>query len=71
MFAHVVFDSILIGMTLIFMRESVNVAAGTVTILLPLIVGYIVYRFNPPDRTGRKDPQGPDEPLQPAGLDFR
>lgn len=71
MFAHVVFDSILIGMTLIFMRENVNVAAGTVTILLPLIVGYIVYRFNPPDRTGRRDSQGPDEPLQPAGLDPR
>lgn len=69
MFSHVVFDSILIGMTLIFMRESVNVTAGIITIILPLIVGYIVYRFNPPDRerTGPKNPAGPEEPLQPAG----
>ncbi|AIQ54656.1 CPBP family intramembrane glutamic endopeptidase [Paenibacillus sp. FSL R7-0331] len=67
MFAHVVFDSILIGMTLIFMQESVNIAAGVITIVLPFLVGYIVYRFNPPDSTNRKDPQGPDEPLRPAG----
>ncbi|MNO02074.1 hypothetical protein D3C81_2223790 [compost metagenome] len=48
MFSHVVFDSILMGATLIFMKESVNVGAGIVTIVLPFIVGYIVYRFNPP-----------------------
>lgn len=61
MFAHVVFDSILMGATLIFMQESVNVGAGIVTILMPFVVGYIVYRFNLPKS------QGPDEPLQPAG----
>ncbi|MNI85115.1 hypothetical protein D3C73_1420810 [compost metagenome] len=67
MFAHVVFDSILVGATLIFMQESVNIAAGIVTILLPLLVGYIVYRFNPPNKSGRPDSEGPQEPLQPAG----
>lgn len=61
MFAHVVFDSILMGATLIFMQESVNVGAGIVTIIMPFVVGYIVYRFNLPKS------QGPDEPLQPAG----
>ncbi|AHV98754.1 CPBP family intramembrane glutamic endopeptidase [Paenibacillus sabinae] len=50
MFSHVVFDSILMGATLIFMREPVNVAAGFITIAMPFVVGYIVYRFNPPGR---------------------
>ncbi|MEK4004622.1 CPBP family intramembrane glutamic endopeptidase [Paenibacillus sp. FSL H3-0333] len=48
MFSHVVFDSILMGATLIFMQDTVNVGAGIVTIILPFIVGYLVYRFNPP-----------------------
>ncbi|OMF84826.1 CPBP family intramembrane glutamic endopeptidase [Paenibacillus sp. FSL R7-0337] len=48
MFSHVVFDSILMGATLIFMKDTVNIGAGTVTIILPFIVGYLVYRFNPP-----------------------
>ncbi|SEU19280.1 CPBP family intramembrane glutamic endopeptidase [Paenibacillus sp. NFR01] len=51
MFSHVVFDSILMGATLIFMQDKVNVGAGIVTIILPFIVGYIVYRFNPPRKT--------------------
>ena len=59
MFSHVVFDSILMGATLIFMQDKVNIGAGIVTIILPFIVGYIVYRFNPP--------RGPEqaEPVQP------
>ncbi|WP_339220055.1 CPBP family intramembrane glutamic endopeptidase [Paenibacillus sp. FSL H8-0332] len=48
MFSHVVFDSILMGATLIFMKDTVNIGAGIVTIVLPFIVGYLVYRFNPP-----------------------
>ncbi|WP_405104183.1 CPBP family intramembrane glutamic endopeptidase [Paenibacillus sp. FSL K6-1217] len=48
MFSHVVFDSILMGATLIFMQDKVNIGAGIVTIILPFIVGYLVYRFNPP-----------------------
>ncbi|WP_054942894.1 CPBP family intramembrane glutamic endopeptidase [Paenibacillus ihuae] len=71
MFAHVVFDSILMGATLIFMQESVNIGAGIVTIIMPFVVGYIVYRFNPPNKPEHPDhpkPQGPEEPFQPAGV---
>lgn len=50
MFSHVVFDSILMGATLIFMKDSVNVGAGIVAIIMPFLVGYIVYRFNPPQK---------------------
>ena len=50
MFSHVVFDSILMGATLIFMKESVNVGAGIFAIVMPFLVGYIVYRFNPPHK---------------------
>ncbi|WP_157794016.1 CPBP family intramembrane glutamic endopeptidase [Paenibacillus donghaensis] len=46
MFSHVVFDSILIGSSLIFMREPVNITAGAVSIILPFLVAYIVYWFN-------------------------
>ncbi|MBW4080991.1 CPBP family intramembrane glutamic endopeptidase [Paenibacillus sp. S150] len=59
MFSHVVFDSILMGATLIFMKESVNAGAGIVTIVLPFIVGYIVYRFNPPRKTEQAEPVSP------------
>lgn len=58
MFSHVVFDSILMGATLIFMQEPVNVAAGFITIAMPFVVGYIVYRFNPPGR--ERKPQSLD-----------
>ncbi|MFD2880509.1 hypothetical protein ACFTAO_38545 [Paenibacillus rhizoplanae] len=34
------------------MKDTVNIGAGIVTIVLPFIVGYLVYRFNPP-RGGR------------------
>ncbi|QSF44283.1 CPBP family intramembrane glutamic endopeptidase [Paenibacillus tianjinensis] len=68
MFAHVVFDSILMGATLIFMQESVNIGAGIVTIIMPFVVGYIVYRFNPPNKSGHPQPKGPEEPFQPAGI---
>lgn len=59
MFSHVVFDSILMGATLIFMKESVNISAGIVTIVLPFIVGYIVYRFNPPRKAEQVEPVNP------------
>ncbi|OMD45215.1 hypothetical protein BSK56_20300 [Paenibacillus borealis] len=67
MFSHVVFDSILMGATLIFMKESVNIGAGIVTLILPFVVGYIVYRFNPPNKPGQPKPREPEESLQPAG----
>ncbi|WP_150268868.1 CPBP family intramembrane glutamic endopeptidase [Paenibacillus tepidiphilus] len=56
MFSHVVFDSILMGATLIFMQDTVNVGAGIVTLIMPFLVGYIVYRFNPPRKPDRTDP---------------
>ncbi|WP_379159195.1 CPBP family intramembrane glutamic endopeptidase [Paenibacillus sp. sgz5001063] len=59
MFSHVVFDSILMGATLIFMKEPVNISAGIVTIVLPFIVGYIVYRFNPPRKAEYAEPVNP------------
>lgn len=60
MFSHVVFDSILMGATLIFMQDKVNLGAGIVTIILPFVVAYIVYRFNPPRKP---DPLEPVPPL--------
>jgi hypothetical protein len=59
MFCHVVFDSILMGATLIFMQDTVNVGAGIVTIILPFIVGYIVYRFNRPRKPDLAEPVRP------------
>ncbi|MNJ05512.1 hypothetical protein D3C73_1668710 [compost metagenome] len=54
------------GATLIFMREPVNVIAGIVTLVMPFIVGYIVYRFNPPGREHKPEPPrdepGPEAP---------
>lgn len=60
MFSHVVFDSILMGATLIFTKESVNVSAGIFAIVMPFLVGYIVYRFNPPHKD---KPLAPIEPI--------
>lgn len=56
MFSHVVFDSILMGATLIFMKESINVGAGIFAIAMPFLVGYIVYRFNPPQKPKQAEP---------------
>lgn len=47
MFSHVIFNSILMGVSLIMMQDAVNVAAGIFWIILPAIVGYVIYRFNP------------------------
>jgi len=62
MFSHVVFDSILMGATLIFMKESVNIGAGIFAIAMPFLVGYIVYRFNPPQKQNPQEIR-PAEPL--------
>ncbi|MHA6534671.1 CPBP family intramembrane glutamic endopeptidase [Paenibacillus sp. BAC0078] len=59
MFSHVVFDSILMGATLIFMKEPINIGAGIVTIVLPFVVGYIVYLFNPPRKPEPAEPVSP------------
>lgn len=47
MFSHVIFNSILMGTSLIMMLDAVNVFAGIFWIILPAIVGYLIYRFNP------------------------
>lgn len=46
-FAHVIFDSLLMGLSLVFMGDALNMAAGLFWIVLPAIVGYLVYKFNP------------------------
>lgn len=46
MFAHVIFDSILMALSLILMGGSVNWIAGIFYMVLPAIVAYVVYRFN-------------------------
>lgn len=45
-FAHVVFNSILMGFSLIMMKDAFNVSLGIFYIILPAIVGYVIYKFN-------------------------
>lgn len=60
MFAHVVFDSILMGLSLIMMGGASNIAIGIITFVMPALVGYLVKFFNPP---GRERPAAPAGPL--------
>jgi hypothetical protein len=46
-FAHVIFDSLLMGLSLIFMGDALNISAGLFWIVLPAIVGYVIYKLNP------------------------
>lgn len=46
-FAHVIFDSILMSFSLMAMGEPVYLLAAVFYIALPAIVAYIIYRFNP------------------------
>ncbi|MFS0872935.1 CPBP family intramembrane glutamic endopeptidase [Paenibacillus xylanilyticus] len=46
-FSHVIFDSLLMGLSLIFMGDLLNVSAGIFWIVLPAIVGYVIYKMNP------------------------
>lgn len=66
-FSHVIFDSILMALSLMFMGGAVNIAAGLVYIALPAIVAYVIYLFNPPGKERQGPPQGPPplHPLQP------
>lgn len=45
-FSHVIFNSILMGISLIAMQDALNVSAGVFWMVLPAIVGYVIYRFN-------------------------
>ncbi|WP_149094684.1 CPBP family intramembrane glutamic endopeptidase [Paenibacillus terrae] len=47
MFSHVIFDSILMGLSVMSLGDTVNLTAGLFWIVLPAIVGYIIYWFSP------------------------
>ncbi len=47
MFSHVIFDSILMGLSVMTLGDSVNLFAGIFWIVLPAIVAYIMYWFSP------------------------
>lgn len=49
-FSHVIFDSLLMGLSLIFMGDALNISAGIFWIVLPAIVGYVIYKWNPPKK---------------------
>ncbi|WP_237690801.1 CPBP family intramembrane glutamic endopeptidase [Paenibacillus caui] len=65
MFAHVIFDSILMGLSLILMGGALNITIGIVTFALPAVVGYVIQRFNPP---GRERPASPRNDNYVEGL---
>lgn len=50
-FAHVVFNSILMGFSLMMMNDTFNLWMGIFYIILPAIVGYVIYKFN----SGKKE----------------
>ena len=63
-FSHVIFDSILMALSLMFMGGALNIAAGVFYIALPAIVAYVIYVFNPPGRERKAPPtQQQKEPL--------
>lgn len=45
LFAHVIFDSVLMGLSLMIMGDIGNILTGIVYILLPAIVGSLIYVF--------------------------
>ncbi|MNM84904.1 Sporulation-killing factor biosynthesis protein SkfC [compost metagenome] len=56
-FSHVVFDSILMSLSLMFMGGALNISAGIFYIALPAIVAYVIYLFNPPSKERKTPPQ--------------
>ncbi|WP_019635926.1 CPBP family intramembrane glutamic endopeptidase [Paenibacillus fonticola] len=50
MFTHVIFNSILMSLSLIFMGGALNWSAGLFYIALPALVAFVIYLFNPPGR---------------------
>ncbi|MBE9915317.1 CPBP family intramembrane metalloprotease [Paenibacillus donghaensis] len=46
MFSHVVFDSVLMSFSLFALGDVPDILAGIVTIVMPAIVGYVVYLYN-------------------------
>lgn len=47
MFSHVIFNSILMGISLILLKDTSNVLMGAFYMVLPAMVAYAIYRFNP------------------------
>ncbi|MEF2968530.1 CPBP family intramembrane glutamic endopeptidase [Paenibacillus sp. M1] len=64
MFAHVIFDSLLMSISVMFTGGALNIAAGIFFIALPAIVAYVIYLFNPPGKERPPvPPQKKEEPL--------
>lgn len=62
-FSHVIFDSILMSLSLMFMGGALNIVAGLFYIALPAIVAYVIYLFNPPSKERKTPtPQQKEEP---------
>lgn len=60
MFAHVVFDSILMGLSLIFMGTATYVVVGIVSIVMPAIVALVIYLIYRKDKPRPADGTPPD-----------
>ncbi|MEC2343985.1 type II CAAX endopeptidase family protein [Paenibacillus barengoltzii] len=60
-FSHVIFDSILMALSLMFMGGALNIVAGLFYIALPAIVAYVIYLFNPPSKERKTPPPQPKE----------
>lgn len=63
-FSHVIFDSLLMSLSIMFMGGTLNIAAGLFYIVLPAIVAYIIYLFNPRSKERPYPPEPKkEEPL--------
>ncbi|MBU5674597.1 CPBP family intramembrane glutamic endopeptidase [Paenibacillus brevis] len=49
-FAHVIFDSLLMSISIMFMGGTLNIVSGLFFIVLPLLVAYLIYLFNPSNK---------------------
>ncbi|HEY4389964.1 MAG TPA: CPBP family intramembrane glutamic endopeptidase, partial [Paenibacillus sp.] len=65
-FTHVIFDTILMAISLIVMGGGLNLAAGLFYLILPAIVGYLIYRFNPAHKDHPTPPTKKEEPIIPT-----
>ncbi|AZS17144.1 CPBP family intramembrane glutamic endopeptidase [Paenibacillus lutimineralis] len=65
-FSHVIFDTILMSISLMVMGGGLNIAAGLFYLVLPAIVGYLIYRFNPAYKERPISPTKKEEPFIPA-----
>ena len=55
-FTHVIFNSILMGFSLMMMDDPANLLFGVFYIILPAIVGYVIYRFQSPGQPKKAFP---------------